>query len=233
MARFKAVLFDLGGTLVEYYKSSEFQDILERAMNDIQQLLFDKMATTYEHDDFWKRVEEENRESGDFRVRPMEDRIVNIFQLQDFAKENAFITKLCSIFMKYIFEKSNVYPDTVPMLQEIKKLGVKTGLVSNTPWGSPAILWREELGRLGILKYFDITVFCRDVGWRKPASQVFTRALSMLKLDAKDCLFVGDDPRWDVSGPRAIGMDAVLINRSGGGHGSSTISSLQDLLKML
>jgi putative hydrolase of the HAD superfamily len=233
MARFKAVLFDLGGTLVEYYKSSEFQDILERAMNDIQEVLFEKMAITYEHDDLWKRVEEENREAGDFRVRPMEDRLVNIFQLQDFAKESAFMTKLCSIFLHFIFEKSNVYPDTVQTLQEIKNREYKIGLVSNTPWGSPAILWREELGKLGLLKYFDITVFCRDVGWRKPAGQVFNRALSMLKLDAKDCLFVGDDPRWDVSGPRAIGMDAVLINRSGETRGNASISSLQELLAML
>ncbi|HME56577.1 MAG TPA: HAD family hydrolase [Candidatus Lokiarchaeia archaeon] len=233
MARFKAVLFDLGGTLVEYYKSSEFQDILERAMNDIQQFLFEKMATTYEQDALWKRVEEENREAGDFRVRPMEDRLVNIFELQDFAKESAFITKLCTIFMKHIFERGNVYPDTTQTLEEIKSRGLKIGLVSNTPWGSPAILWREELGRLRILKHFDVTVFCRDVGWRKPASQVFTRALSMLRMDAKDCVFVGDDPRWDVSGPRAVGMDAVLIDRSGGSHGNPAISNLQELLEML
>lgn len=232
MARFKALLFDLGGTLVEYYRKEEFQDILERAMNDIQQILFEKMAIIFD-DDLWKRVDEENHESGDFRVRPMEDRLVNIFKLQDFANEHTFITRLCSQFMRYIFERGKLYPDTIPALQEIKKRGLKTGLVSNTPWGSPAILWREELAKHGILEYFDVTVFCRDVGWRKPASQVFTRALSMLKVDAKDCLFVGDDPRWDVSGPRAVGMDAVLIDRSGGSHGKSTISSLQELLDML
>jgi len=233
MARFKAVLFDLGGTLVEYYKSSEFQGILEMAMNEIQQLLFEKMAIIYEQDDLWKRVEEENREAGDFRVRPMEDRLVNIFQLQEFAQESAFITKLCSNFLRHIFEKSNMYPDTIPTLEEIKKRGFKTCLVSNTPWGSPAILWREELAKQRILKYFDATVFCRDIGWRKPASQIFTRAVSMLRVDVKDCVFVGDDPRWDVSGPRAVGMDAILIDRTGASHGKSTISRLQELLDLL
>jgi putative hydrolase of the HAD superfamily len=233
MARYKAVLFDLGGTLVAYYKSAEFQGILERAINGIQQFLFETMAITYDQVTLWERVEAENHEADDFRVRPLEDRLVNIFQLQDLADEHAFIAKVCTIFTNRIFEIGTIFPDTIEVLDEIKGRGLRIGLVSNTPWGSPANLWREELRRLDLLHRFDITVFCRDAGWRKPASQIFARALSMLELDSTDCLFVGDDPRWDVNGPLAVGMNAVLIDRTDDSHGDTTISSLQELFEIL
>jgi putative hydrolase of the HAD superfamily len=37
----------------------------------------------------------------------------------------------------------------------------------------------------------------------------------MEQLDAqpRDCLFVGDHPEWDIAGARALGMEAVLIDR--------------------
>ena len=31
----------------------------------------------------------------------------------------------------------------------------------------------------------------------------------------QQCLFVGDDPKWDLAGPRAMGIEAVLIDRRG------------------
>jgi FMN phosphatase YigB (HAD superfamily) len=45
------------------------------------------------------------------------------------------------------------------------------------------------------------------------------------------CLFVGDDPRWDLVGPRALGMQALLIDRAGGPAvaDESPIQSLDEL----
>ena len=91
--------------------------------------------------------------------------------------------------------------------------GIKTAIVSNTPWGSPAALWREELARLGLADAVDVLVFCPDCGWRKPARQIFDYALGKLKAMPEQCVFVGDDPRWDIAGPEAVGMAAVLIDR--------------------
>ena len=52
--------------------------------------------------------------------------------------------------------------------QALRSRGIKTAIVSNTPWGSPADAWRAELTRHGLLDKVDATVFCMDVGWRKP-----------------------------------------------------------------
>jgi FMN phosphatase YigB (HAD superfamily) len=73
--------------------------------------------------------------------------------------------------------------------------------------------WREELNRLGLMERIDLAVFCRDVGWRKPAKPIFEFVLSGLQVAPERCLFVGDHPTWDVAGARAAGMDAVLVER--------------------
>jgi putative hydrolase of the HAD superfamily len=110
-----------------------------------------------------------------------------------------------------------VYDDVEPTLARLRGAGIKTAIVSNSPWGSPAALWRKEIERLGLRRQVDADVFCGDVGWRKPARPIFERVLRELGVPAARSLFVGDDPRWDLVGPRALGMRAVLIGRTGRG----------------
>jgi putative hydrolase of the HAD superfamily len=73
-------------------------------------------------------------------------------------------------------------------------------------------------------------VFCRDVGWRKPAPHIFTYALNQLQVEPEQCLFVGDNPLWDIQGPQQVGIQAVLLDRAGNHAGEpQTIKSLSEL----
>ena len=102
-------------------------------------------------------------------------------------------------------------PQAVPLLEALRGRGIKTAIVSNTPWGSPADAWRAELVRHGLLDKVDATVFCMDVGWRKPHRAPFDRALSLLEVAPGDALFVGDDHRWDIIGAQNAGLRPVLL----------------------
>src|ERR1700691_2214694 len=62
---------------------------------------------------------------------------------------------------------------------------------------SQAEPWRQELQRRGLLDLVDEAIFCVDVGWRKPAPQIFEHALTRLGVAARRAVFVGDDVRWD------------------------------------
>jgi putative hydrolase of the HAD superfamily len=53
------------------------------------------------------------------------------------------------------------------------------------------------------------------VGWRKPAKQIFEFALRKFNANPQDCVFVGDNPQWDLMGPEAVGIAAILIDRQG------------------
>jgi putative hydrolase of the HAD superfamily len=163
----------------------------------------------------WRRVPEEDHEAADHRVRPLEERLGRIFGI-DRSQGPEVAAAMCLRFTEPIFAQGRRYEDVLPVLRQLREEGIRTAIVSNTPWGSPGSLWREELVRLGLSSWVDAAVFCTDVGWRKPARPIFERAMKLLRAGPEDCLLVGDDPRWDLAGSRAVGIDAILIDRYGG-----------------
>ena len=227
----KAVLFDLGGTLVQYFERSEWPGILGEGIAAVEKYLRSNGLPVPPPEVRSGRVAEENHEAPDYSVRPLEDRLVRIFFAGQHLGER--VDAMCRAFMTPVFTRSLVYEDAVPVLQELRSRGLRLGIVSNTTWGSPASLWREEVARHGLTPLVDAVVFCRDCGWRKPARPIFDLAMSQVAATPAECLFVGDDPRWDIAGPRALGMDAVLIDRSLPSASSDAIPSLLDLLPRL
>ena len=204
----KAVLFDLGNTLVRYYERWEFPSLLERGIAQAARHLEEDGLLRVGSDAIRERVAAENHEAADCRVRPMEERLSRIFGI-DLLRA----LDLCSDFMEPIFQLGVVYEDSLPILQALRTRGVKTGVVSNTPWGCPAELWRKELHRRGLLTSLDVAVFCRDVGWRKPDRRIFDRALQEVGVPAVECLYVGGNPNWDRVGPVRAGIPSVLVER--------------------
>jgi putative hydrolase of the HAD superfamily len=197
------VLFDLGNTLVSYYERHDFPGILKAAITEVERFT----DTTAD----WDTVQAEKPTAEDFSVRPLAARLAHIFPNVSWSDQAAL--EACRRFMSPIFAIAHLYDDVLPTLETLQSQGVKTAIVSNTPWGSPASLWREELDRLGLATAVDLIVFCTDCGWRKPARQIFDYTLERLTATPEQCVFVGDDPRWDIVGPHSVGMDAVLIDR--------------------
>ena len=137
-------------------------------------------------------------------------------------------------FLEPIFATARPNPEAAPVLRRIRALGLKLAIVSNTPWGSPSAAWRDELRRWGLLELVDEAVFCVDVGWRKPAPQIFEHTLAHLGVAAQRALFVGDDPRWDVEGARRMGIAPVLLSDDASTASQCpTIQRLADLISML
>lgn len=209
-----AVLFDLGNTLAAYYHASEFRPILEDAIRSVREELRSRGLADVPLESALKTAIDENREAADFRFTPMVERLERIFRVT-LARDAAATTLVCERFLAPIFAVGRVYDDTFPVLELLRHSGVRTAIVSNAPWGSPPELWRHELRRLGLSDAVDAVVLCGDVGWRKPAPQIFEAAAAKLGCHPGECMFIGDDMRWDIEGSRAIGMRAVLIDRDG------------------
>ena len=178
----------------------------------------------------WQRVAEEDREAEDHRVRPLAGRLARIFQV-----EAQVAGAMCQRFTQPFLDRGQLCDDTLPVLKRLRSAGIGTALVSNTPWGSPGSLWQARVEQMGLGERLDALVFCTDVGWRKPARPIFEHALALLQAEAHDCLFVGDEPRWDLAGPRSLGMEAVLIDRSGTApaKGEASMADLYGLLGRL
>jgi putative hydrolase of the HAD superfamily len=205
----RAILFDLGNTLVGYYTSSEFPLVLRRCLRECAAAL----GHTEDHardEALFERALLLNREQSDYAVRPLSARLQELFGVDE-ALDEASASALCTAFLKPIFAIARPDPQAVPLLEALHDRGIKTAIVSNTPWGSPADAWRAELIRHGLLDKVDATVFCMDVGWRKPHRAPFDRAVSLLDVAPADALFVGDDHRWDIIGAQNAGLRPVLL----------------------
>jgi putative hydrolase of the HAD superfamily len=188
---------------------------LQQAITEIKDFLNKQGVLNVASEEIARRLREEDHEADDYRVRLLEERLARIFQIDPSISSATLAMTLCRLFMKPIFARGRWYDDALPVVNELRARGFKTGIVSNTSWGSPALLWREEIERLGLAEQMDAVVFCRDVGWRKPARQIFQFALKQINMKARDCVFVGDHPEWDLIGARTVGLDAVLIDRQG------------------
>ena len=161
-----------------------------------------------------RRVDADDREARNHGVRPLEARLERIFGLSREEKYR-LAADMCRAFFAPIFARGRLFDDTIEFLDWCRQRDYRVGIVSNCPWGSPGWLWREELERHGLHERCERAVFCTDVGWRKPALPIFRAVLDQFACRAEDCMFVGDDPRWDVRGARRAGMFPVLIDRTG------------------
>jgi len=213
--KYDAVILDLGNTLVSYYTRAQWPAVLEQCMAEASAYLRDRGLLRVEPDELAQRVQTERGRSGGICVRRLEDRLAWLFGLTPVEMAGDLAPAVWRRFMGPIFALARRYDDALPAVAALRRHGLKTGILSNSPWGSPAALWREELARHGLLDAVDAVVFCGDVGWRKPARQPFEFIMRLLDVAPQQCLFVGDDPRWDIAGPRGVGMDALLIDRHG------------------
>jgi putative hydrolase of the HAD superfamily len=224
----RAILFDLGNTLVSYYTSAEFPGVLRRCLQECVAAL-GLPEDPVRDSDAYDRALLLNREQPDHAVRPLAERLHVLFG--DAVSPDALV----SAFLRPIFATARLDPHAVNVLETLRRAGIKTAIVSNTPWGSPADAWRRELARHGLLDKVDATVFCMDVGWRKPHRAPFDRALSLLGVDAADALFVGDDPRWDIVGAQGAGVRPVLLapTRTDGHADTLTIRDLRGIIALV
>jgi len=78
----------------------------------------------------------------------------------------------------------------------------------------------------------------RETGLRtaivsKPAREIFMHAAAELGVDCRQCVFVGDELKWDVEGSKAVGMRPVLIDRDDRQRGfrGERIRDLRGVLK--
>lgn len=229
----RAVLFDLGNTRIGYYRSSEFPPMLQRCVRCAFAAVGGSLSAT-EAVQVFEHAMRLNQEREDLAVRPLAGRLRELVHGHVRPGDDR-IADTCRAFLEPIFACATPDVEAPYVLAELRRRGVKTGIVSNTPWGSPAAAWREELARHGLLDKVDAAVFCVDVGWRKPHPAPFHRALEQLSVRARDAVFIGDDPRWDVVGANAAGVRAILL-WPGGATGDTpytVIKRLSDVLELI
>jgi putative hydrolase of the HAD superfamily len=138
-----------------------------------------------------------------------------------------------------------VFPDAVRVLSELRKAGLRTGLMTNA--SSPMWMRDRELEALGLLEHLDVRLTAGDVGHLKPHPRAFEAVLEKLGVSPVEAVFVGDQLQDDVAGAQGVGMRAIWVQRasatregediSGAKHNgvkpNATINNLSEVLTTL
>lgn len=82
---------------------------------------------------------------------------------------------------------SHLHIGVIPMLEQLKRMDIKIGLISNC-FSEEAIVVRES----ELFEYFDVALLSCEQGVKKPDKEIFKRCLSKLQLSPEECLYVGD-----------------------------------------
>lgn len=124
------------------------------------------------------------------------------------------------------------YPDVVPGLDELERLGIRLAILTNGEQTQQV----AKLERLGILDRFDVILAASDLPAYKPSPLAFAAMYEAMGASPDSVVYVGDDLHADVAGAQLAGLTPVWIDRYAAGSGPSgvaTISSLTELVAVL
>jgi putative hydrolase of the HAD superfamily len=205
------VIFDLGGTLVDW---PDWDDDAPRRWG----LSYDHLVAALPRDDWparaayvaamraaelahWQRVETEHW-SG-----PPSGLLRDGFRrLGRHVREDELLAALDG-YARAVDGWAVVYPDARDTLRALRARGYRLGLLSNTWWAAD---WHNaDLAAHGLAGLLDEVVYTSDLPHSKPHPDVFHAVAARLGAAPAACVMVGDRPVDDIAGALGAGMRAV------------------------
>jgi putative hydrolase of the HAD superfamily len=119
-----------------------------------------------------------------------------------------------------------LYDDALPALAELRQHGLRIGLLSNSARDLDAFVSHHALTA-------DAVLTSVLHGKTKPHETIFRRMLELLDVEPGEAVMVGDTLEDDIEGARAVGMQALLVDREGRYPELESLAGLRALSRAL
>ena len=196
MAAYKAVIFDLFGTLTDNFTRSlvncmilETADILGAPYEPFRKIWYDTLM---------------DRAVGTYPTG--EDNMAHVCEQLGVKAERKQLEEAMAVRMDYFRRALKPRPDAISTVTRLQEAGLKTGLVSDCSWEAPALWPDSELHGL-----FETAIFSCDVGVKKPDPRIYRMACEGMGVEPGDCIYVGDGSSRELTGAEGVGMTPILI----------------------
>jgi putative hydrolase of the HAD superfamily len=100
---------------------------------------------------------------------------------------------------------THINPGTVRLMNDIKRAGLKLGILSNIPHDFLAF----ARGTLPVFSLFDASIFSCETGFIKPEPAIYEALIAALGCTPAEIVFF-DDVEKNVTGARAAGINAFV-----------------------
>ncbi len=194
---YKAVLFDLFGTLIESPLMTAYREMVAEIADVLGQ-----PAETFQEP--WMSIND-GRLDGSFGSS--EGDILAVAELVGASVSDSQMAQCMelrrSITRKFLTPKAGV----IAMLEELNEMGCDIGLVTDCVYDVPAVWLDTEFS-----PYFAAAHYSCVTHVRKPNAKAYQVVLGELGVSADETLFVGDGGSDELNGAVRVGIDAVQID---------------------
>ena len=191
---YKAVIFDLYGTLVENFS--------RRAYDKVQEEMAKILGVSYPK--FWQTMGEtiKDRSLGNLSA---EENIVEVCRRLGVQADRTQIEQ--TVFLKDEFTRKSIIPEpeVLEALDLLKRNGLYTGLITNCNSAVPRFYPESPLSQ-----YIDVPVFSCEERTKKPSHRIYEIACERLNVQPQECIYVGDGSGEELTGASAVGMLPIL-----------------------
>ncbi len=236
----EAIVFDLGGTLIEYAGEHESWPELEApgllaAHNFLHgqglQLPDIERFTLVGYDLLPRRWRLATSGKKNLTVPSLLGDILENLDVE--IPSDLVLSQAAKNYELAVCRGAKPIPNSQAVLSTLRNNGYKMGLISNTMFTGES--HEADLKRFGMDSCFDSTLFSADLNEWKPSVAPFRRILRDLDVDPGRAVFIGDDPAADVIGGKKAGMKVIHFvssNRFSSPDGASPDATIHNLLEL-
>jgi putative hydrolase of the HAD superfamily len=212
----QAVLFDLGGTLIDYlggapsWPAMEMPGVLAlhacltaAGFSGEAQLFSDRFI--HAMDTRWRAATAGRSDPP--TIHSLVEEMCNAAQ---FALDEELRRAAAAAYYAPIAARAVAATGARETLAWLRGHGIRLGLISNTLW--PGEAHRLDLDRYELLPHLDALAFSSECGLWKPDPRIFELVLGQLGVTSDHAVFVGDRLAEDVRGAQRAGLRAIWLD---------------------
>lgn len=204
--KLKAVLFDLDDTLYTNFSAGDAYG--HACMGEYAEKTFGIDHAVFMQAMQDKRKEFRRRQPG---IPAIHDRVLVAQRALESFGLNAIrhAPTLHQIYWKAMFSKMKLEPDVLPLLQTLKRAGIKRAVCTDMM----VYVQMKKLEYLDIMDDIDYLITSEEAGMDKPCATIFLLALQKCHCLADEAIMIGDNFQHDVQGALDVGINGIWLNR--------------------
>lgn len=219
MSVLRAILFDLGDTLVDLGEGrGSYEERLIARTGRVYDVLTAAGVTLPERAGFCARLAADSE--AQYHAALAQQQGIDIFtvmrrflQRTGIPAEDALIERAGEAYCTGgKTDRSPLRYGAVKVLQALRAQHMRLGAISNTV--QPARFMRSSMRDRGLAEFLDVQIYSSDAGVAKPHPRIFCMALDALGVTADQAIYVGDRLEADIAGAQSVGMKGVLVEVS-------------------
>lgn len=194
--KYKAIIFDLFGTLVDIFSRAEYDRVLKE-MADALSIAADDFSLAW-------TAGRDARFLG--KVAGLMDSLIDICRHLGATPTQAQLELASKARLDYYLRNMKPRREAVEVLTQLKNWDYRTGLISNCTT-EVHVVWKQT----PFPHLIEAPVFSCSVGIKKPDPRIYQVVVTKLGVEPNSCLYVADGDGGELQGASEAGMDAVRI----------------------